>query len=204
MEKYLKCKPIKDNEFFFCTRKATIVMDIFEAISKRHSYRGEFTDDALPRDHLVRIVEAGMSAPSGKNCQTTEFVIVDDPVKITEIAEITRKSYFRTAKAIIACVVRPARVYHGFSFEVEDCSAAVENMLLAITALGYASVWIDGYLRLDGIAARIGALLRIPGPRYVRVILPIGVPKEEFTGPEKKPFAERAFFNTYGGDPANG
>ncbi|MHC4951653.1 MAG: nitroreductase family protein, partial [Planctomycetota bacterium] len=54
-------------------------MDLFEAIKKRHCYRGGFTDAAVSREDLTKIVQAGLEAPSGKNCQTTRFVIVDDP-----------------------------------------------------------------------------------------------------------------------------
>ena len=35
------------------------------------------------------------------------------------------------------------------SFGAEDCAAAVANMLLAITAVGYATVWTDGALRRE-------------------------------------------------------
>jgi nitroreductase len=172
-------------------------MDVFEAITKRHSYRGDFTQDIVPRADLVRIVEAGIMAPSGKNAQTTEFVIVDNAKTIDAIADIVNKRFIRTAKALIACVVRYDPVFHGLSFEVEDCAAAVENMLLAITALGYASVWIDGNIRLEGRATKIGSLLSIPEPKYVRVILPIGVPAEEPAPCGKKSFTERAYFDFY-------
>ena len=103
------------------------------------------------------------------------------------------------AKAVVACVtsVNPEPVYHGMHFEVEDCSAAVENMLLAVTALGYATVWIDGALRREGRAERINSLLGIPPGRTVRVILPIGVPAGEGPRKEKKPFEERAWFNRH-------
>ena len=51
---------------------------------------------------------------------------------------------------MIVCVTDPQPVYHTMSFPAEDCAAAVENMLLAIAALGYATVWIDGALRAEG------------------------------------------------------
>ncbi len=54
-------------------------MDLFEAIEGRYSYRGAFTDAPVPREDLVRIVEAGLKAPSGCNAQTTTFVIAADP-----------------------------------------------------------------------------------------------------------------------------
>jgi nitroreductase len=71
-------------------------------------------------------------------------------------------------------------------------------MLLAITALGYASVWVDGWLRVDGRNETIGRLLGVPEDKVVRILLPIGVPAEEVNGPKKMPFSERAWFNKYG------
>ncbi len=174
-------------------------MDLFEAIEKRYSYRGEFTDAPVPHEDLVRIVEAGLKAPSGCNAQTTSFVIVDDPGLLAKMREIHSMRAIQDAKAIIACVtsVDPEPVYEGLHFEVEDCSAAIENMLLAVTALGYATVWIDGALRREGRAERINELLGIPQDRTARVILPVGVAAGEGTRKEKKPFDERAWFNRH-------
>ena len=72
-------------------------------------------------------------------------------------------------------------------------------MLLAITALGYGSVWIDGWLRTEGRAGKIGELLGLPQNKYIRVLLPVGVPCETYKQPEKKAFSVRAWFNRYGG-----
>ena len=104
------------------------------------------------------------------------------------------------AKAYIACIINtnPEAIYEGFEFQVEDCAAAVENMLLAITALGYASVWIDGWLRVDNRSRQIGNMLNIPAEKVVRILLPIGVPAKEVRGPKKMDFGKRAFINKYG------
>jgi len=177
-------------------------MELFEAIEKRHCYRSGFKDIAVPRDTLRKIVEAGLKAPSGCNKQTTEFVIIDDPDKVREIRAMHAKvKAMQQAQAYIACIVdkNPEPAYQNFSFEMEDCSAAVENMLLAITALGLATVWIDGWLRVEARAEAIGRLIGLPDGKIVRVLLPIGIPAEEVKGPDKKPFEARAWFNTYGG-----
>ena len=176
-------------------------MELFEAIAKRKSYRGSFAETAVGRADLQKIVQAGLLAPSGKNAQTTRFVIVDDADLLAKIGQMAGASKaLREAKAMIACVVdrEPEAIYEGHSFAVEDCAAAVENMLLAVTALGYATVWIDGWLRLEGRAAEIGALLGVPAEKVVRVLLPIGVPAQDSRQPTKMPFEERAWFNEYG------
>lgn len=174
-------------------------MDFFEAIRRRRSYRGKFTDQPVLREDLMRIVDAGIRAPSGCNAQTTSFVIVDDPEILKSIAAVVDKPCTRTAGAMIVCVADHRDVYHGMSFGVEDCAAAVENMLLAVTACGYASVWLDGVLRRDGVAQKIAALLGVPADREIRVILPVGVPAEEGIQNERKPFYERAWHNKWGG-----
>ncbi len=176
-------------------------MDLFEAIKKRHSYRGAFTDASVPREDLEKIVQAGLDAPSGKNCQTTRFVIVDESQLLEQIGQMhPANKAMQQAKAFIACIIdtNPEAIYEGFEFQVEDCAAAVENMLLAITALGYASVWIDGWLRVDNRNEAIGELLGVPKTKIVRILLPIGVPAKEVRGPEKMAFEERAWFNHFG------
>jgi nitroreductase len=71
-------------------------------------------------------------------------------------------------------------------------------MLLAVTALGYATVWLDGVLRREDRAKRIARLLGVPDDREVRILLPIGVPVEQHAQKEKLPFDKRAWFNRYG------
>jgi nitroreductase len=173
-------------------------MDVFSAIERRHSYRGTFTGKQVPRKDLEKIVQAGLQAPSGCNAQTTSFVIVDDPAIISRIGDIADNRVVRDAKAVIICLAEHRLVYNGVSFAVEDCAAAVQNMFLAITALDYATVWIDGALRVDDRAKKIAELIGAPGDKEVRVILPVGEPAEKGPRREKKPFTERAWFNHYG------
>ena len=177
-------------------------MDLFDAIEQRFSYREGFQDKPIGRDALRRIVEAGLRAPSGCNAQTTEFVIVDDPDTARRIGAMhDRNQAVREAKAFVLCITdrEPRPVYADLHFQAEDCAAAVENMLLAITAMGYASVWVDGWLRVEGRAQAIGRLVGLPPEKTVRVLLPVGIPKNpNAPRPKKKPFGERAWFNHYG------
>jgi hypothetical protein len=68
------------------------------------------------------------------------------------LAAILERPACTAAKAMIVCVVDPRPILGEHSFAMEDCAASVENMLLAITALGYAGVWIGGVLRDDNVA----------------------------------------------------
>ncbi len=77
---------------------------------------------------------------------------------------------------------------------MEDCAAAVENTLLATTALGYETVWVDGWLRVNGHAERIGELIHLAADKIIRVLLPIGRASEFYLQPQKKIFSERAWY----------
>jgi nitroreductase len=95
----------------------------------------------------------------------------------------------------------PKPVSDGMAFQVDDCAAAVENMLLAITALGYASVWLQGWLRQNNHNAIIAKLINLPEEKMIRVLLPIGIPTTTRSPAPKLPFSERAWFNSYGRTP---
>jgi nitroreductase len=177
-------------------------MDIFTAIEKRYSYRGPMEQAQITREDLRKIVECGLKAPSGKNAQTTQFVIIDNPNILEELHKMhPANKAMQQAPAMIACIVdkRPEKIYEGYDFQLEDCAAAVENILLAITGYGYASVWIDGWLRVEQRADRVAELIELPANKKVQILLPVGKPAEQGPRKEKKPFEQRAWFNTYAG-----
>ena len=172
-------------------------MDFFETIAKRTCYRSEFNDTPVPREILKKVVEAGILAPSACNQQTPSFVAVDDPEVLAKLAEVLPIPTCKTAKAAIVCVADERPVFNDISFYKEDCAAAVENMLLALTAFGYSSVWLDGVLRRDQVARRIAEILKIPTGKRVQILLPIGVPAVEAPKSGRLPFEKRASFNVW-------
>ena len=175
-------------------------MDILEAIKKRHCFRGKFKNQPLDKDTVRQIVQAGLEAPSGCNNQTTRFIIVDDPQKIAEMKKTQEGNLaYQTVQAYIAIIIdkEPKPVYHDMSFQVEDAAVAVENILLAATSFGYASVWLDGWLRLTGVSESISKILAIPEDKQLRILLPLGIPDGEISVPQKMAFEECVSYNTY-------
>lgn len=178
-------------------------MEYFQLIKERHSYRGDFKNVEIPRNDLEKILETGILAPSGKNLQTTEFIVVEDSEIIAEAAKILHiNKPVQTAKALIFCLIdkNPEDIYYGHNFQIEDCSSAATQMLLAIRNLGYASVWLDGILRREKFEKDLKRLLGVPSTKVIRILLPIGVPVisiNEIKGPVKKAITERVSFNKY-------
>ncbi|MFZ4855569.1 MAG: nitroreductase family protein [Desulfuromonadaceae bacterium] len=177
-------------------------MELFQAIKERYSYRGAFVQKPLPEADLRKIVQAGLDAPSGKNLQTTQFIIIDDPEKLDRVRGVfAGQAFITTAQAFIALfydIEEQAASEFPYTFEVEDAAAAVQNILLAITGLGYASVWLDGVLRNEQRAERIGEIVGLPKSKRIRILLPVGVPTDEnHSRKEKLAFDKRVWFNTW-------
>lgn len=171
-------------------------MEWMEIVHARRSYRNVFEHTTVPREDLREILEAGVAAPSGCNLQTTQFIAVDEPALVKRLAEIYGKEWALTAPAAILVLTKETMSPSGVSYHVHDYSAATENLLLAIAAKGYASVWIEGQIRGEP-AKEMGRLLGVPEDLTVAVYLPLGVPAKPFGKAVKKPFSERAWFNGY-------
>lgn len=161
-------------------------MEALEAIRKRRSVRN-FTGDPIPKEDLLTIVDAGRLAPSGNNRQPWEFIIVTDPAMINQLK--VAAEWMENAGAIIAVVMDPSSRWW-----IEDGAAAVENMLIAATALGYGSCWLEGYTLQREYEFKI--LLNIPEHLRLMTLVPIGVPTE-WPVKEKRPLEEVVHWETF-------
>lgn len=166
-------------------------MDIYEAIARRRSVRKYKKGEALPRETLERLVDAGAKAPSGGNQQGWVFVAVDDPAVKAEIAEYAK--YGRHIGDAGACIAifcnRQALCI------VEDCSAAAENIMLAAAAEGLGTCWVNSYH--IGHAKEVERLLGCPPTHELVVLLAVGVPAGETPAPGKKRLEEVLRWNKF-------
>ena len=173
-------------------------MDIFECIEKRYSYRGAYLNTPVPRENLEKIIRAGVRAPSGCNKQTTSFIGLDDKKLLDSIMKLICKNGFggKTPPAGICILTQKIPGYADVYFNIQDYSAAIENMLLVITGLGYASCWIEGHITENTETQKqIAELLNIPEKYTVVGFLPIGIPEKEEKRPAYKSFSERVWYN---------
>jgi nitroreductase len=161
-------------------------MDALEAIRRRRSVRN-YTGALIPREHLEIIVDAGRLAASGSNNQPWDFIVVTDRAMIDQLKVASQ--WMKQAGAIIAVVLDPESRWW-----LEDGSAAVENMLIAATALGYGSCWLEGYTLPR--EEEFKALLGVPGEKRLLTLVPIGVPVEWPTQ-DKKPLSQVIHWEKY-------
>ena len=161
-------------------------MDAIEALRRRRTVR-KYTGAPIPREHLETIVDCGRLAASGSNQQPWDFIVVTDRAMIVRLKGA--HEWIENAGAVIAVVMSPASRWW-----VEDGAAAVENMLLAATALGYGGCWLEGNtLRRED---ELRLLLGVPPEKRLMTLVPFGVPAEWPTK-EKKSLAEVIHWETY-------
>lgn len=173
-------------------------MNVIETIGRRHSYRGKYKPTAVPRADLITIMKAGLDAPSGCNKQTTSLIAVDDGEVLKKLCAVIDPPVAETAPAMICVLTRRINAYRDRCYAVQDYSAAIENMLLAIVELGYQSCWYEGHITdEDRIGHRMAQILNVPDEYELVCILPVGVAETEPNLPKKLPFEQRAWFNGF-------
>lgn len=174
-------------------------MGVIDIIRERTSYRGRYASDRIPREHLQLIMEAGLAAPSGCNKQTTSLIAVDDSDILSKLHAVIQPPIGETAPAMICVLTKRIFAYRDKCYATQDYSAAIENMLLAIVELGYQSCWIEGHITDDDkIGHQMAQILNVPDEYELVCFLPIGIAVEDLKKVKKRPFEERAWYNSFG------
>ena len=139
-----------------------------------------------------------LSPPSGCNKQTTSLIAVDDPTVLDRLRQVIQPPVGETAPAMLCVLTRRICAYRDRCFAVQDYSAAIENMLLAIAALGYASCWYEGHITdEDRIGDQMARILGVPEEYELVCFLPVGIPESSPVPPAKKAFDRRTWFNGF-------
>ena len=150
---------------------------VFDAIYGRRSIRAYREDREVEHEKIIKLLRAGMAAPSACNIQPWEFIVITDPEAVSRVrAGIPRYGDYNAPVIIVVCGVPELIPWEGDA-GTADCCAAIENMLIAATAMGLGSVWIGGF---DTPALR--ELLDIPEP-----VVPLGVVYFGYPAERKEP-----------------
>ncbi len=153
-------------------------MDLFEVIAKRKSVR-KYQTTPVAKETVERIIDAARRAPSGNNVQPVEYVVVTNPEMRKKLAETC--DYGRFIAEAPVCIVVFSK---DTKYYLEDGSAAVENILLAATALGLGTCWVAGDKKY--YSRTIGNLLDVPHNYKLIALVSLGYAEGEATGKIKR------------------
>jgi len=155
-------------------------MELKEAIRTRQSIR-DYVDKPVPKEKLLKVLEAARLAPSASNRQRWKFVVVRDRERRQELARAAGgQSHVRKAPVVIAAVATmPEYVMRcGVPAYAVDLAIAVDHMTLAAVDEGLGTCWIGAFSQEE---ARV--ILKIPDDCRIVALLTLGFPKQE-AGPK--------------------
>lgn len=153
-------------------------MDLFDALLTRRSIRS-YTDQPISEEDLQRMLEAAMSAPSACNCQCWRFVVITGKDRLAAIPAIHPHAGMaaRAPMAVLVCADTAEEKIPGFW--VQDCSAALQNFMLAARGLQIGTVWC-GIHPSEERETAFKALFGLPESFRVLGLVVMGHPKQPF------------------------
>jgi len=160
-------------------------------IQARHSIRN-FKDTPIPEEIIRKVLDCAKSAPSARNIQPWLFGTITDQTLRSQIADLTTHGKF-IAEAPVCFAVFGER---DQEYVLEDCCAATENILIALTGYGIGSCWVAG----EGkeYAEPIRKLLGVPEKYKLISLIAAGEAKTEgFVLAKKKLLQDITFKNRF-------
>ncbi|MBF0407493.1 MAG: nitroreductase family protein [Candidatus Riflebacteria bacterium] len=152
-------------------------MNNLDIIFNRRSIRKFVPDKPVSQEDTTDLLKAAMAAPSAGNQQPWHFIIITEKGLMEKIPEFSPYSGMcRNAPlGILVCGDTLLEKYPGYW--VQDCSAAVQNILLAVTAKKLGAVWTGVYPSEDRVTG-FKKLLNLPEKVIPLAFLVIGHPAE--------------------------
>ncbi len=152
-------------------------MKVMEAILKRRSIR-RFTNQPIAKEDIYSLLHAAMMAPTARNCQEWEFVVVRNKETFKKMMHVHpyAKMLEQADCALVVC--GNTQREHAPGYWMADCGAATQNILLAATSLGIGSVWLGVYPNEERMAG-VAKILDLPDHVKPLNIIALGYPDEK-------------------------
>lgn len=169
----MNTEPVQGSTFWF----KEVIMDALQALLSRRSIR-RYVSKTVPDVIINDVIRAAMEAPSAGNEQPWEFIVINDRSILDQIPSFhPHAQMVRNAPtAILVCGDLEKEKHEGYW--TQDCSAATQNLLLAVYAKGLGAVWVGVYpreARIEGFRRLLG----MPANIMPFSLIPIGYPAEE-------------------------
>lgn len=167
-------------------------MDVIEAIMTRRSIR-TFKPQPVPRELVEALLRAAMQAPSAGNQQPWHLVVVDDRALLDQVPAANPNAAMAAGAPLAILVCGDTRLELHPGYWIQDCTAALQNLLLAAHALGLGAVWTGITPRVERVAA-FKKLLGLPAEVEPLGLVVLGYPAVQVP-PADRFKAERVHHN---------
>lgn len=150
---------------------------VLEAIFERRSIR-KFTAEAVSKDDLTAILEAGRWTPSGLNNQPYRFLVIhNDDARIEPLAECTKYGHIVKAAKVLLCLFLDKQAMYSEMKDHQGAGACTQNMMLAAHSLGLGTVWLGEIINQQD---QVLEALKLSAERYeLQVVIALGHPDQQ-------------------------
>jgi len=155
------------------------------SLFSRRSIRA-FTSEKIPAETITDLLTAAMAAPSACAKDPWDFIVVTDKKRLTEItAALPNGPFLSSAACGIVVTGNISKAHRGeLSYLIQDCAAAIQNLLLAADMLGLGACWLGVHPRQERMDF-LQNYFSLPQDILPIAVIALGVPAE------KKPPATR-------------
>jgi len=176
---------------------------LLDLINKRRSVR-HYLNRPIPKEDLMKCLEAARLAPSACNAQPWKFIVIDDPGLKNNLCDAafggiySMNSFVKNAAALVVVISEKKKFLTAMGgylrntrYYLIDIGIACEHLILQASELGIGTCWIGWFNEKS-----VKKVLDIPRQKRVEVIISLGYPQEGQSRPrEREPLSEIALFN---------
>ncbi len=157
-------------------------METWEAITSRRNVRS-FADRPIDEEVLDRILEAGRRAPSSRNWQPWDFVVVTDRAQLQELAKVWQGAgHVAHSAATVALVVEDFDDQRTRETAQYDLGQATMAMMIAAADQGVGA----GHSAVSD-QAKAREVLGFPEGRRAAYLIDFGYPDDRPLRPIRRP-----------------
>jgi nitroreductase len=168
--------------------------DFVDTMIRRRSIR-KFRSEQIPEDKVNIILKAAMYAPSARNTQAWQFIVIEKRDALDKLAEIHPYGKMLKEASLAVVVAGDKELESNEGYIAINCAAATQNLLLAVHAEELGAVWLGVYPREERIKS-IADFLGLPKEIIPINLVAIGYPDEEKPIPERF-FQEKIHYNKW-------
>ncbi len=159
-------------------------MDFYTLVKERFSVR-KFKDQAVEKEKVDRILEAGRVAPTAKNLQPFHVYVLKSEEALKKIRDLTPATFQAPVVMLLCEEADKAWVnpFDGFNSASMDLAIMTSHMMLQAQELGLGTTWVCWF-----DTAKVKETFEIPDGLQPRVLLPVGYPAEDVQPGPMHPF----------------
>ncbi len=155
-------------------------MEYYDLISTRESVRKYDPGRTIPKEILIKILDAGRLAPSACNIQPWKFLVISSDDMLARVRACYSRDWFKEVPHVLIVIGLKdqayVRSYDGYNSIETDVTIAMTHIILAAENEGIGTCWIAAY-----DPALLKKALNLNENQVVFGITPLGYPVQGYT-----------------------